>query len=128
MNKKLLIDTDIIIDYLRDYNPAVLYLEKTTHQLQLSTITVAELYAGIRDNDEQKAIESFLAAFDIVSVNNAIAQLGGTFRKKYGKSHGTGLADALIAATAVDQQCHFATLNTRHYPMLKCIAPYEKNK
>jgi len=128
MNKKLLVDTDIIIDYLRDYKPAVLYLEKTTHQLQLSAITVAELYAGIRDKDEQKAIENFLGAFEIISVNNAVAQIGGTFRKKYGKSHGTGLADALIAATAIDQQCNFATLNSRHYPMLKSIAPYEKNK
>ena len=127
MTKNLLIDTDIIIDYLRDYKPAVDYLEKLSSPLQLSAITVAELYAGIRDKEEQKVIENFLTVFDIIPVNNLIAQTGGAFRKKYGRSHGTGLADALIAATAIHQDAHLATLNIRHYPMMKPMRPYEKS-
>lgn len=126
MQKKILIDTDVIIDYLRDYKPAIRYLEALPNQILLSAITVAELYAGIRTQDEQNAIENFLNAFEIISVDNAIAQTGGAFRKQYGKSHGTGLADALIAATAIHQHAHLTTLNNRHYPMIKIIKPYDK--
>ena len=126
MLKKLLIDTDVIIDYLRDYTPAVQYLEKLSNPLQLSAITVAELYAGIRDKGEQKVIENFFGAFEIIPIDNVIAQTGGLLRKKYGKSHGTGLADALIAATAIHQESNLSTLNIRHYPMMKPIQPYVK--
>lgn len=126
MSKKLLIDTDVIIDYLRNYVPAVNFLENLKEQLLISAITIAELYAGIRDQDEQHAVENFLRAFEVIPTDAEIAQLGGNFRKKYGKSHGTGLADALIAASAFHKQAHLVTLNIRHYPMVVCIKPYDK--
>lgn len=126
MKKTLLLDTDVIIDYLRNFKPSVNYIEKLTNPLSISAITVAELYAGIRDKHEQNVIEKFLHAFQIVPLDNEIAQLGGSFRKTYGKSHGTGLVDALIAATALQKNADLITLNIRHYPMLKAIKPYDK--
>ena len=39
----LLIDTDVLIDYLRDQPEAVSYLESLTEQILISAITVAEL-------------------------------------------------------------------------------------
>ncbi|EKD91792.1 MAG: hypothetical protein ACD_29C00373G0001, partial [uncultured bacterium] len=38
--------------------------------------------------------------------------------------HGTGLADAIIAATALHNELELVTLNTRHFPMLKTVKPY----
>lgn len=124
--KQLLIDTDVIIDYLRNHVSAIDYLEKISEVLCLSAISVAEIYAGIRDQREQKAVDIFLSAFTVIPMDNSIAIAGGVLRKKYGKSHGTGLADALIAATAVEHKMNLVTLNTHHYPMLKTIRPYKK--
>ena len=45
MSDNLLIDTDILIDYLRDYPPAVEWLEALTVDLKLSVINVAEIYS-----------------------------------------------------------------------------------
>ena len=50
---QLLIDTDVLIDYLRDRAEAVAYLESLTPPLSVSAITVAELYAGVQDGDER---------------------------------------------------------------------------
>lgn len=126
MYPTLLIDTDIVIDYLRHCESAIDYIEKMQNPFLLSAITVAELFVGIRDNHEKNAIESFLDACKIISVDRDIAQTGGAFRQKYGKSHGTEFTDALIAATAHHHEATLVTLNTRHFPMVKTIRPYGK--
>ena len=43
MSDLTLLDTDILIDYLRDYIDAVAYLEGLSEPLLVSAITVAEL-------------------------------------------------------------------------------------
>jgi predicted nucleic acid-binding protein len=49
----------------------------------------------------------------------------GSVKRDYGPSHGTGLADALIAATARDTESALVTLNERHFPMLSdVLVPY----
>lgn len=49
MNERLLIDTDVLIDYLRSKSQAVSFLENLKELLLISSITVAELYAGVRE-------------------------------------------------------------------------------
>ena len=123
----LLIDTDVIIDYLRDEPEAISYLEGLTDHLLISVVTVAELYAGVRDGTERTTLDSFIKAFEIVAVNEEIAVKGGLYRRDYAKSHHTGLADALIAATANTRNADLVTLNKKHFPMLSnVIVPYRK--
>ena len=60
-----------------------------------------------------------------IHVDRAIAEKGGLYRRDYGPSHGTGLADALIAAGAAAQLATPVKLNKRHFPMLaKVTMPY----
>ena len=69
----------------------------------------------------------FKTASEIVPVDREIAIKGGTYRRDYFKSHNTGLADALIAATADIRQARLVTLNRKHFPMLTdIITPYRK--
>ncbi|MEE9465304.1 MAG: type II toxin-antitoxin system VapC family toxin [Candidatus Neomarinimicrobiota bacterium] len=127
MATQLLLDTTVLVDYLRDKNIAVKYLEGigAEDHLLISSVTVAELYAGVRDGKELARLESLLSAFDIVPVDRAIAEKGGLYRRDYGPSHGTGLADALIAASAVARLATLVTLNKRHFVMLdKVTVPY----
>jgi predicted nucleic acid-binding protein len=72
----LLIDTDVLIDYLRDRAEAVVYLDAATEPLLISAITVAELYAGVREGAERVALDNFISAFEIVPVNKEIAAPG----------------------------------------------------
>jgi predicted nucleic acid-binding protein len=55
-----------------------------------------------------------------------VAQLGGLYRREYRASHGTGIADALIAATAEDSGAGLVSFNRRHFPMVEITVPYER--
>jgi predicted nucleic acid-binding protein len=59
MTKKLLIDTDVLIDYLRGQPQAVEFLESLRELLLISTMTIAELYAGVRDGKERELLSDF---------------------------------------------------------------------
>ena len=127
MLERWLLDSDVAIDYLRDRREAIHYLESLEGSLLLSTLTVAELYAGLRGEREQRHLEQFLLAFEVLPVSQEVGRVGGLFRRNYGPSHGTGLVDALIAATAQLQQATLVTFNGRHYPMLNDVqVPYAR--
>lgn len=126
MKKQILVDTDVIVDFLRGYAKAVSYVENHSAEIVLSSIVVAELYAGVRDN-ERSNLDDFVSLFPIIPITSEIAKTGGLFKRDYHKSYGIGLADALMAATAVIENAELKTLNTKHYPMLKGLrAPYIK--
>ncbi len=125
-NSLILVDTDILIDYLRDHDDAVIFLEDNLYCFHISVITVAEIFAGMRDNEKNK-ITKLIECFEIFSLTEDIAIKGGMMRRDFWKSHGVGLADALIAATAFEMKCTMATLNKKHFPMLSDVfVPYRK--
>lgn len=121
----LVVDTDVLIEYLRGRPKAVEYLHTLDADLLLSSLTVAELFAGARESEEE-ALHTMLRAFEIVVVDAAIAEAAGRLRRRYGPSHGVGLPDAVIAATAMAARARLATFNRKHFPMLEVTVPYER--
>ena len=126
MADRLLLDSDVLIEYLRGRREAVEYLEGITSDLYISAISVAELFAGVRDNEEEESLKQFLLAFTVLPVTEKVARLGGIYRRDFGPGHGTGLADALIAATAEENGAYLVTFNRRHFPMVEITVPYER--
>ena len=125
---RFLIDTDVLIDYLRGVAVASAWLEQVEGAPMVSAITVAELYAGVREGGERTKLDLFLSAFKIIGINDWVAKRGGLMRRDYFKSHSIGLADALIAATAEHLGARLATLNSAHFPMLDdVLVPYTKH-
>jgi predicted nucleic acid-binding protein len=121
----LVVDTDVLIDYSRDQPQAVVFLEGTEQPLAISAITVAELHAGVRDGEERRRLDAFVAAFEVLPLDRQPAQRAGFWRRQDGPSHGTGLADGLIAASAKAAGATLVTLNRRHFPMLaEVLVPY----
>ena len=126
MSKPILVDTDVLIDFLRGREQAVSFVNLESDRIILSSIVVAELYAGVwggKGDTEQSTLERFLSLFRIVHVTVAIARLGGLYKRDYGRSHGIGLADAVVAATATLENAELKTLNVKHYPMFNAIQP-----
>ena len=126
MSGPILVDTDVLIDFLRGYGPAVSFVNVHSDRIVISAIAVAELYAGVRgakDDREQTALGNLLSLFRVVPANNEIARLGGLYRRDYGPSHGISLPDALVAATALLERAELKTLNVKHYPMFEGIEP-----
>ena len=123
MAESFLLDTDVLVDFLRGYGKAVAFINAQSSRVILSSIVVAELYAGVKGDAEQAALENFISLFRIVPVSAEIAKAGGLYKRDYGKSHGVGLADAILAATAEAEDAELKTLNRKHYPMLKGLKP-----
>jgi hypothetical protein len=124
----LLLDSDVLIDYLRGQADAVAFIGKTRRPLRIAAVTVAELYVGVREGEERQVLDRFLGLMEVVPVTQAIARQAGLWRRDFGKSHGTGLMDALIAATAELDRSTLVTLNEKHFPMLETVlVPYRKD-
>jgi predicted nucleic acid-binding protein len=120
--ERLLLDTDVLVEYLCGRPEAIEYLEGLGSDLFVS---VAELFSGVKGDQEERSLEQFLLAFTALPVTEGVARLGGLYRRDFRPSHGTGLADALIAATAEENGVDLVTLNRRHFPMVRKVTiPY----
>lgn len=121
-----LLDTAVLVDYLRGHEAAARFLEDATGRLLVSAVSVAELYAGVREGREREALHDFVTAFEIAPVDEEVARLGGLVRRDFGPSHGVGLADALVAATAEVAGVRLCTLDRKHFPTVEALEiPYD---
>ena len=123
MPKPVLIDTDVMIDFLRGHPKAMALVKKHSSRIILSSIVTAELYAGVRGDEELDTLDELVALFRVIPVSPALARAGGLNKRDYSKAHGVGLADAIVAATCEAENAELKTLNVKHYPMLKGLKP-----
>jgi len=113
-----LIDTDIAIDFLRRQEYARDLLEQWAREglLAISALTHLEIYQGMRTGEE-RATNFFLDGLITVDVDTAIARRAGKILKNLrSKGRTIGIADAIIAATALQLDTPLLTNNTEHYP------------
>lgn len=115
--KSVLLDTDVLINFLRGREKAHNYLASVKDEADLccSTVTVAEIHAGMKEHEQAKTDE-LLDSLAIVDVTRSIAERAGAY-KRATKSHGLELDDCIIAATAYVMHAVLATGNEKHYPM-----------
>jgi predicted nucleic acid-binding protein len=124
----MLINTDVLIDYLKGNPNAENFIEQNIDRVSVSAMTVAELYQGIRNKSEKETLDRFISELRVFSITGDIAIKAGLLRNEYGKSHSSGLADCIIAATSITHGMELMTLNLKHFPMLDTVfAPYEKS-
>ncbi|HXR40392.1 MAG TPA: type II toxin-antitoxin system VapC family toxin [Terracidiphilus sp.] len=116
----VLIDSDIVIEVLRGRDQAILaqwsVLAASTSPILVSPITFAEIGAGALAG-ETPMIARFFAPLTCVAIDEKIGHLAGEYLRRYSKSHNLKIADALIAASAVQNQAALWTRNRKHYPM-----------
>jgi predicted nucleic acid-binding protein len=72
----LLVATTILVDYLRGLEEVAAVLEQRQGSLLLSSVVVAELYAGVRDA-EREQLATALSAFRVCPVTEEITRRGG---------------------------------------------------
>jgi len=114
---KIVLDTDVLIDLLRGREATRDFLRDRVGQSVpcCSVISVAEIYAGMRQEETARTID-LLDSLVTLPVTRAIAEVAGHFKQR-SKSRRLELADCLIAATAFVEGAAVATGNTRDYPM-----------
>ncbi len=104
----VLVDTDLFIDHLRGERE----LKVGRNTLHYSTITRAELVVG---NPTTDLVARLLAPFREHPVDRATAERAGRIRR----DTGVRLADALIAATALEHNLNLATRHQGDYESIR---------
>lgn len=114
---KIIVDSDILIDFSRNLESAATWIEAAEHswQITISSITEMELLLGSRDKAHLREVHSFLSRYQIISINERISEQASELVKKYCLSHRLLIPDALIAATAIVNDLALATINKRDF-------------
>jgi predicted nucleic acid-binding protein len=118
MNRKsVLVDTSIIIDYLRLKNKKETYLYKLIKRgfsIKISMITHTELYAGksVWENRKVRSVlEKLVGGFQILKLTEERSLLAGELRAHLDMQ----VMDAIIAATALSKNLPLASFNYKHF-------------
>jgi len=123
----VLVDTSVLIDYLRGHEgaAAVLERERAAAPLHASEITRLEVLAGMRPAEED-ATRSFLSTLAWHPVDADVAEDAGSLGRRWLPTHHTiDSADLAIAATAIRTGSELLTRTIRHFPMFSGLqAPY----
>lgn len=126
----LLLDTDVMIDVLRRFPPALAWLAAhNTEEVVLPGLVVLELLQGCRDKTEQERVERTVARCRIVWPDDAACNAAVLTYAQYHLSHNLGFIDALIAHTSIFLGEPLYTFNQKHYVMIagvRTVMPYNR--
>jgi predicted nucleic acid-binding protein len=118
----MLIDTDVLIWYMRGNAKALDELEKHKN-FSISVVTYMELVQGMRNNKELTALRKALKGWNcnIIYISEEISSKAMFYVEQHYLSHSMQIADALIGATAVSYGMPLLTGNDKHYKVVKEI-------
>jgi len=121
MDNFTVVDTDILIDVGREVEEAVqrLEAEEQIATVGISVVTQMELIVGCRDKKELNELKRFLNRFQIISLNENIADKAIDLLHRYRLSHGLLIADSLITATALFMDVSFLSKNQKDYRFIE---------
>jgi len=128
----ILLDTDILIDLLRKYPPAMKWFDTLPEEedLTVSGYVVFELIQGCRNKMEQGKVQKELAHYGVVWLPPKECEKALEIFAEFHLSHKAGLLDVLIGQTATYLNAPLYTFNQKHYsfiPEIKTFQPYTKN-
>jgi predicted nucleic acid-binding protein len=118
----MMIDTDILIWYMRGNNKAQKIVEKL-NGFCISVITYMELVQGMRNKQELVILRRALRKWNvkILFITEDISTKAMFLVEQHFLSNSLELADALIASTAISNGLKLLTGNIKHYKVIKNI-------
>ena len=116
----MLVDTDVLIWVLRGNHRAGAAVDQCPSRA-ISIVTYMELIQGARDKGELKAIKRFLTdlGFRTLPLTENIGHRASIYMEEYVLSDGLSMANALVAATAIEGNEPLLSGNVKHYRVLR---------
>ncbi len=123
---KVVIDSSIIIDYLRGGKKWEGFINSAERDIQLflPTVVIFELFSGNSTRNPQRLQEmiSFTREFQRIDLNESLAKAAGElFRDAKIKMQA---ADCFIAASALEIGAQVLTFNTKHFQKIPGLILY----
>ena len=116
----MIFDTDIFIWVQRGNEKATKIMEKSEER-HLSVQTYMELLQGVKDKNQHKYIKDFLTAFDflVLPLTENIGHRASIYIEEYTLASGLRSGDAIVAATAVENNLPLVSSNVKHFKIIK---------
>lgn len=129
--KKIICDTDVMIDYFDESNSrhirtaSILEKEIKLDNIVLTAVTKMELLLGATNKNDLSKIVKEINRFNIALINDEISIKALELVQKYSLSHGLRLPDSLIAATSLVSGLELFTHNRKDYIFIDRIVLYK---
>ncbi len=116
----IIVDTDVLVWYMRGNERAYQLIEKLT-EFNISIVTYMELVKGMRDKKELNAFRKALHVWNakILYISEEISAKAMFLVEQHYLTHSLELADALIGSTAIHYGLPLVTANDKHYKIIK---------
>ena len=116
----MIFDTDILIWVQRENRKAAKLIEKHAERY-LSVQTYMELLQGARNKSDHKIIKDFVHdfQFSILPLTENIGHRALIYVEEFALSANMRAGDAIIAATAVENNLALTTSNVKHFKSVK---------
>jgi predicted nucleic acid-binding protein len=123
------LDTDVLIDIQRGHQPAISWFHGLQERPAVPALVVLELLQGAPNRAAANAVLALVAPLVIVYTTPSDQERALRDFVDYRLTHGLGLLDALIGATAVGLSASLCTFNVKHFqaiPRLLLEQPYRR--
>jgi len=116
----VIFDTDIFIRIQRGNQKAATLIDKETERY-LSVMSYMELLQGAYNKIHHQYIKDFLSSygFIVLPFSENIGHRAAIYIEEYGLSSGIRAGDAIIAATAIENNMPLASGNAKHFKAIK---------
>ncbi len=123
------LDTDILIDVLRGYQPAIIWFTTLQDIPSIPDFVVMELIQNAKNKQQVNQVFKLISPLSIIWLTESDCNQALLDFSQYHLSDGVGLLDALIAHCVISNNETLCTFNVKHYrviPNLKMIQPYTR--
>ncbi len=116
----MIFDTDIFIWTQRGNKKAAKLMEKAEEKY-LSIQTYMELFQCAKNKTQHKYVKDFLTSFGfiVLSLTENIGHRASIYVEEYTLSSNLRSGDAIIAATAVENNMILSSSNVKHFKVIK---------
>ena len=116
----MIFDTDIFI-WIQRGNPKAARLVEQEEERSISVQTYMELLQGADNKQQHECTKQFLKDFGFrtIPLSGNIGHRASVYIEEYSLSHGLRAGDALIAATAAENNLVLCSSNSKHFKPIK---------
>lgn len=128
METGIVVDTDVIIDYLKKRQPGAEFLKKAylKYGIHVTSITVYELLYGVQKNSKENLINRLLKYVTVIPFDDAAAKRAAAIHYALrSKGIDIGVKDSFIAGICDAHNMPLLTRNIAHFkriPSIKLIS------
>jgi len=119
MDNKICLDSDIMIELLKNNQIIIERLQNAQATFSTTPINILELWNGRKKSEEQK-IEGLINQLEIIPMKKEEGEKAGDITKKLrGNGEIIDMRDIIMAAICIQNNIPLMTLNTNHFERLK---------